>query len=190
MFKDMALSRDLVTAYRESVENRPSAPGNKGKRRAGSDDSPKATFMVLQASSWPFAPKVKDADLPLYVSIWTCPLLESREADCGAQMSEQLSSFNEFYKKKHGNRVLNWDHALGNASVIGNFKGGKKELLVSLYQAIVLLQLNENAGGIGYNEIKMATRMRESHLLCFRSVTRRLLTSSRCVMIPLQPTRI
>jgi cullin-4 len=80
-----------------------------------------------------------------------------------SQMSEQLSSFVEFYKKKHANRVLNWDHALGNAAVVGNFKGGKKELLVSLYQAIVLLQFNENTGGIGYSEIKMATRMRECH---------------------------
>ena len=79
------------------------------------------------------------------------------------QMLEQLSSFTEFYKKKHGNRVLIWDHTLGNASVIGNFKGGKKELLVSLYQAIALLQFNENVGEIGYNEIKVATGMREFH---------------------------
>ena len=82
-------------------------------------------------------------------------------------MSEQLSSFTEFYKKKHGNRVLNWDHALGNASVIGYFKGVKKELLVSLYQAIVLLQFNDNTGGISCNEIKTATRMRESHTVTF-----------------------
>lgn len=79
------------------------------------------------------------------------------------QMLEQLSSFTEFYKKKHENRVLSWDHALGNASVVGNFKGGKKELLVSLYQAIALLQFNENSGGIGYNEIKAATGIRKSH---------------------------
>lgn len=68
MFKDMALSRDLVTAYRESEENRPLPPGDKGKRKAASDDGPKATFMVLQASSWPFASKAMDADLPPHVS--------------------------------------------------------------------------------------------------------------------------
>ena len=68
MFKDMALSRDLVTAYRESAENRSLASSDKGKRKAGSEDGPKPTFMVLQASSWPFAPKDKDADLPPYVS--------------------------------------------------------------------------------------------------------------------------
>lgn len=79
-------------------------------------------------------------------------------------MSEQLSSFTDFYKKKHGNRVLNWDHSLGNASVIGNFKGGKKELLVSLYQGIVLLQFNETSESIGYNEIKTATRIREFYM--------------------------
>ena len=73
MFKDMTLSRDLVTAYRESVENRSPAPGDKGKRKAGCEDGPKATFLVLQASSWPFAPKVKDADLPLYVCNQTGP---------------------------------------------------------------------------------------------------------------------
>ena len=78
-------------------------------------------------------------------------------------MLEQLSSFAEFYKKKHENRVLSWDHALGNASVIGNFKGGKKELLVSLYQAIALLQFNDNTGEIGYSEIKTTTGIRESH---------------------------
>ena len=73
MFKDMALSRDLVTAYRESVENRFPAPGDKGKRKASNEDGPKATFVVLQASSWPFVPKDKDADLPPYVSNWTLP---------------------------------------------------------------------------------------------------------------------
>jgi cullin-4 len=80
-------------------------------------------------------------------------------------MLEQLSNFTDFYKKKHGNRVLNWDHSLGNASVIGDFKGGKKELLVSLYQAIVLLQFNESAGGVGYDEVKTATMIREFHLV-------------------------
>jgi len=167
MFKDMALSRDLVTAYREGMENRSTAPNDKGKRKASSEDGPKATFMVLQASSWPFAPKDKDADLPPYVSNWTASYCDPTRLIAVPQMLEQLGSFTVFYKKKHGNRVLSWDHALGNASVIGDFKGGKKELLVSLYQAIVLLQFNENAGGIGYNEIKTATRMRESHTVNF-----------------------
>lgn len=83
MFKDMALSRDLVTAYRESVENRSPVSSGKGKSRASSDDGPKATFMVLQASSWPFAPKDKDADLPPYVSDQTRSLLGFQGVDYG-----------------------------------------------------------------------------------------------------------
>ena len=55
--------------------------------------------------------------------------------------------------------------------MIGYFKGGKKELLVSLYQAIVLLQFNENVGGIKYNEIETATRMCESHPIVFDART-------------------
>ena len=81
MFKDMALSRDLVAAYRESVENRSPAPRDKGKRKAASDDGPKATFMVLQASSWPFASKSEDADLPPYVSNHIHPPSQPHEAD-------------------------------------------------------------------------------------------------------------
>lgn len=102
-----------------------------------------------------------------------------------SQMSEQLSNFTEFYKKKHANRLLSWDHSLGNASVIGNFKGGKKELLVSLYQAIILLQFNENYGAMGYNEIKTATRMREFYFRCL--VTRRFFAPLRYATINLQP---
>ena len=83
MFKDMALSRDLVTAYRESAGNRSPVYTGKGKGKANSEDGPKATFMVLQASSWPFAPKERDADLPPYVSNLTGPLLQSHEADRG-----------------------------------------------------------------------------------------------------------
>lgn len=74
MFKDMALSRDLVTAYRESGGDHFPVPSGKGKGKASSEDGPKATFMVLQASSWPFAPKDRDADLPPYVSNLAGPL--------------------------------------------------------------------------------------------------------------------
>lgn len=75
MFKDMALSRDLVTAYREGLENRSPAPDDKGKRKAGGEDDPKATFLVLQASSWPFSPRDKDVDLPPHVSDQTSRLV-------------------------------------------------------------------------------------------------------------------
>lgn len=91
MFKDMELSRDLVTAYRESVENRSAAAGDKGKRKAGGEDGPKATFMVLQASSWPFVPKDKDADLPVYVSKRELSRSWSREAYFGVRRCRSSS---------------------------------------------------------------------------------------------------
>ena len=84
MFKDMALSRDLVTAYRESAGNRSPVLSGKGKGKASIEDGPKATFMVLQASSWPFAPKDRDADLPPYVSNLAGPLPRHHEADRSA----------------------------------------------------------------------------------------------------------
>lgn len=59
-------------------------------------------------------------------------------------MTDQLTKYADFYKVKHKKpRVLSWDHALGTATLRANFKAGKKELTVSLYQATVLLLFND-----------------------------------------------
>lgn len=59
------------------------------------------------------------------------------------QMQEDLQTFTDYYKKKHQGRILNWDHALGTATLKGRFDPGPKELSVSLYQAIILLMFND-----------------------------------------------
>jgi cullin 4 len=73
-------------------------------------------------------------------------------------MLDQVIGFTEFYKTKHQGHVLSWDHSLGNASVVARFKLGKKELLVSLYQAVVLVLFND-AGEISFKDIKAMTSM-------------------------------
>lgn len=62
MFKDIALSKDLVDGYRDSL--------TKGKGKAYDDeegDVPKFTVMVLQQSVWPFSAKQQNVDLPKQV---------------------------------------------------------------------------------------------------------------------------
>jgi len=73
-------------------------------------------------------------------------------------MQRQIESYNSFYKRKHQSRVLDWDHALGTATLTARFKEGEKELSLSLYQAVVLLLFNDR-DEIHFTEILVATGM-------------------------------
>ncbi|KAF4584577.1 hypothetical protein EYR40_004576 [Pleurotus pulmonarius] len=111
------------------------------------------TAMVLQRSAWPFAvPKTTIDLLP--------------------QMQEDLQTFTDYYKKKHQGRVLNWDHALGTATLKGRFDPGSKELSVSLYQAIILLMFNDD-DEISFADIKEQILLEDAEL-------RRTLQSLAC----------
>jgi cullin 4 len=54
-------------------------------------------------------------------------------------MQTQLSSFTEWYSRKHSRHVLEWYHGLGNVTLIARFKHGEKNIEMSMYQALVLL---------------------------------------------------
>jgi cullin-4 len=60
-------------------------------------------------------------------------------------MEEALADYVTFYGGKHANRRLTWAHYLGTATLTAHFPRGKKELSVSLYQAVVLLLFNEQS---------------------------------------------
>jgi cullin-4 len=73
-------------------------------------------------------------------------------------MQADLTAFGTYYKVKHAQHVLDWDHALGTASLIARFDPGLKELSVSLYQAVILLLFNETTE-IPFSDIKEQVRM-------------------------------
>ena len=58
-------------------------------------------------------------------------------------MLKELAAYQTFYKGKHEGHKLDWDHALGAATLRARFAAGEKELSVSLYQAVILLQFND-----------------------------------------------
>ncbi|OSD05750.1 Cullin-domain-containing protein [Trametes coccinea BRFM310] len=133
MFTDLALSRDLMQDFLEY------------RRRKGDvGTAQKLTVMVLQRSNWPFTARKNDIDLPSW-------------------MQEDLVDYTEFYKKKHQGRKLDWDHALGTATLKARFSAGEKELSVSLYQAVILLLFNDETT-ISYADIKEQTRLDDAEL--------------------------
>ncbi|XP_077589469.1 cullin-4B [Stigmatopora nigra] len=80
--------------------------------------------------------------------------------------------FKTFYLGKHSGRKLQWQSTLGHCVLKAEFKEGKKELQVSLFQTLVLLMFNEGEE-FTLEEIKLATGIEDSEL-------RRTLQSLAC----------
>ncbi|KAI0719069.1 Cullin-4B [Cerioporus squamosus] len=133
MFKDLTLSRELMTGFLEAEERR----GNTSRLQ-------KMNVMVLQRSAWPFAARKNDIDLPRW-------------------MQDDLTTFLNYYHQKFQGRKLDWDHALGTATLKARFNAGEKELSVSLYQAVVLLLFNDG-DALSYADIKEQTRLDDAEL--------------------------
>ena len=79
-------------------------------------------------------------------------------------MQEDLNKFTAYYKDRHQGHKLEWDHALGTATLKAWFKNGDKELSVSLYQAVVLLLFND-AMELSFSDIKNQCRIGIANLL-------------------------
>ena len=97
---------------------------------------------VLSASSWPTYP--------------TIPIIIPSE------IKSAIDKFEAHYKSKHSGRKLELKHALAHCQLKAKFPKGNKELVVSSFQAIVLLLFNGKPASehIDYNYLKEATGLR------------------------------
>lgn len=103
---------------------------------------------VLSASAWPTYP-----DVPVNVPL---PIMKA------------IESFDRHYKLKHSNRRLAWKHSLAHCQVKAAFSKGKKELVVSSFQAIVLLLFNDlkHETSLTYHHIQAETGLcKFSHII-------------------------
>ncbi|ORX91617.1 ubiquitin-protein ligase, cullin 4 [Basidiobolus meristosporus CBS 931.73] len=103
-------------------------------------------------------------DIELNVSVLTqgyWPTYTPTEITLPEQMTEYQEVFKAFYLSKHHGRRLMWQHSLGHCVLKAYFPKGKKELAVSLYQAMVLLLFNsmEIDAKLSYKEISAATNI-------------------------------
>ncbi|KAM5147540.1 cullin-4A isoform 2-T2 [Callospermophilus lateralis] len=100
------------------------------------------------------------------------PTYTPMEVHLPPEMVRLQEVFKAFYLGKHSGRKLQWQTTLGHAVLKAEFKEGKKEFQVSLFQTLVLLMFNEG-DGFSFEEIKMATGIEDSEL-------RRTLQSLAC----------
>ncbi|KAG8835787.1 hypothetical protein FRC17_001181 [Serendipita sp. 399] len=118
MFKDLAVSEDLMKDYQKPKRNERQRP------------DPSLSVSVLQHSVWPIVKKASKTSGGVEIRL-------------PHKMEEALNDYADFYRMRHGNRRLTWAHYLGTATLTAHFPTGKKDLIVSLYQAAVLLLFNE-----------------------------------------------
>nr|ACE75802.1 cullin-4A (predicted) [Sorex araneus] len=100
------------------------------------------------------------------------PTYTPMEVHLPPEMVKLQEVFKTFYLGKHSGRKLQWQTTLGHAVLKAEFKEGKKEFQVSLFQTLVLLMFNEG-DGFSFEEIKVATGIEDSEL-------RRTLQSLAC----------
>uniref|UniRef100_A0AAR2JKD0 Cullin-4B n=1 Tax=Pygocentrus nattereri TaxID=42514 RepID=A0AAR2JKD0_PYGNA len=114
-------------------------------------------------------------NIELTVNILTMgywPTYVPMEVHLPPEMVRLQEIFKTFYLGKHSGRKLQWQSTLGHCVLKAEFKEGKKELQVSLFQTLVLLMFNEGEE-FCLEEIKLATGIEDSEL-------RRTLQSLAC----------
>uniref|UniRef100_A0A3Q1EII9 Cullin 4A n=1 Tax=Acanthochromis polyacanthus TaxID=80966 RepID=A0A3Q1EII9_9TELE len=115
------------------------------------------------------------SNIELTVNILTMgywPSYTPMEVHLPTEMVKLQEVFKLFYLGKHSGRKLQWQPTLGHAVLKAEFKEGKKEVQVSLFQTLVLLMFNEGEE-FSMEEIRTATGIEEGEL-------RRTLQSLAC----------
>jgi cullin-4 len=77
------------------------------------------------------------------------------------ELTRTLDRFRDFYASKHSGRALVWQHSLDQCTLRSRFGTSRKELSVSLYQALILLLFNDLADGetLSVEDITASTKL-------------------------------
>jgi cullin-4 len=133
MFKDMEVSKELST-----------------------------TFINYLTVNYP-----KLAHIELGVSVLTMgnwPTYPTMQIKIPIELQQQQEVFSKFYTSKHNGRQLQWQYSLITSILKATFKPNiRKELEVSMFQALVLLCFNSKTE-YSFAEIQNETQIEESEL--------------------------
>ncbi|MCJ1358579.1 MAG: hypothetical protein MMC33_008579 [Icmadophila ericetorum] len=101
---------------------------------------------VLSASAWPTYPDIA-VEVP-------------------QDIQKSIAHFEQYHKSKHTGHRLTWKHALAHCQLKANFPKGYKEIVVSSFQAIILLLFNgrPTTQPLSYSDIQAATNLRHEEL--------------------------
>lgn len=87
------------------------------------------------------------SNIELYSNVLTMgywPTYAPMSISLSEEMLQLQDSFSKFYHLKYSGRKLQWQHSLAHCIIKAHFDAGKKELQVSLFQAVCLLLFNSS----------------------------------------------
>lgn len=152
MFQDVDLSRDAMAAYVQHTA-----------KLNGAGDKVAADFQVLTTGYWPAQVASDSVRLP-------------------SDLHACKDRFVAFYTQKYQGRRLVFAHALERCIIVAHFPIKKKELEVSLFQALVLVAFNKSdrltlqeiaaATGIDLEELKRTLQSLANGLIGTRVLTK------------------
>lgn len=152
MFKDMTISDDLTSSYKERIAQR------------GDPDSKRIDLEISVLTS----------------TMWPMDIMGGHNKD-GISMQNQCiyphsierlkQSFEQFYLSKHNGRKLSWQPGMGTADIRATFtrpsgKVARHDLNVSTYAMIILLLFNDVPSGesLTFEEIQARTNIPSNEL--------------------------
>ncbi|KAJ9639101.1 hypothetical protein H2204_004009 [Knufia peltigerae] len=114
--------------------------------RGAKSSGPDLHVNVLSSAAWPTYPDVS-VNVP-------------------PNVAKVMADFETHYKAKHSGRKLTWKHSLAHCQLRANFPRGRKELVVSGFQAVVLLLFNDVPADkhLTYTEIRASSGLVDAEL--------------------------
>ncbi|KAJ3295095.1 Cullin-4 [Borealophlyctis nickersoniae] len=121
-------------------------------------------FMMGFKQSTKFVERLGSVELNaniLTAGYW--PTYPPQEVILPFELANAQEVFKEFYMQKHSGRRLTWMNSLGSCVLKAEYPKAKKELSVSLFQAVVLLLFNDSRS-LTYTEIREQTSIEAREL--------------------------
>ena len=136
-----SMFKDMDLAREEMMSYR-QLQDDRGIKSTGPDLS----VNVLSAAAWPTYPDVA-VKIP-------------------QNITHVITQFENHYKSKHSGRKLVWKHALAHCQLRARFPKGNKEIVVSGFQAVVLLLFNDHPSSepLSYQYLKSETSLSDAEL--------------------------
>ncbi|CAG2120721.1 unnamed protein product, partial [Medioppia subpectinata] len=140
MFQDIKVSEDLNQQFKNA--NRCSSAVNTGAHHLA--DS--INIKILNAGAWARGSERVQVSLPI-------------------EMEDIIPEVEEFYRKQHNGRKLQWYHHMSNGTLTFSNNAGKFDLDVTTFQMAVLFVWNDRPyDRISYENLRLATELPDPEL--------------------------
>lgn len=147
MFQDIKVSEDLNNLFKlEKAKSLQAEDAEMGDQSQSGSLPESINIKILNGGAWARGAERVPVSLPL-------------------DLEEIIPEIEEFYRKKHSGRKLQWHHHMSNGTIAFSNRVGTFDLDVTTFQMVVLFCWNERPyDKISFEDIKLATELPDIEL--------------------------